>query len=147
MTDDPNRNPDGTFSKGNTVGGHTQRGRTTRAKRIEQIDEKYDTVEKLLALFDIGQDGQLSPNAELKAMHPRDAALIMQAMGAIYGDDKRGERESFWDREEGKPKDIKQLQNPDGSSIASGFVVQVVGVANDASQDTSDTHPDLPRRS
>jgi hypothetical protein len=118
MTDDPNRNPDGTFAPGNDGGsGALHKGRATRRARIEHLDQKYDTLEKLMALFDRDPGGKLSPGKELLQMHPRDVALIMQSVGAIVGDDKRGERESFYDREEGKPIQRNEFSGPNGGAI------------------------------
>lgn len=102
--DNPNHNADGTFAQGNKLGAIELKGRTTWRKRVEQLDEKYNTVEKLLGLFDQDSNGKMLPGKDLMQMHPRDAALIMQALGAIVGDDKRLERESFLDRDEGKAR-------------------------------------------
>lgn len=113
---DHNRNADGTYTQENTAGGHTQKGRATRSCRIQQLDSRYDTLEKLMGLF-VKQGGEMIPGPELMQMHPRDVALVMQTMGAIMGDDKRGERESFWDREEGKPVQRNEFSGPNGGAI------------------------------
>lgn len=115
-SEDPNRKADGTFAEGNKYGGNTQRGLTTRAKRIEQLDQKYPTFEALEALF-IKTTYGYEPGAELKKLHPRDVALLSQSFYAIMGGDRRGERESFWDREEGKPLQRNEFTGKDGGAI------------------------------
>lgn len=116
--EDPARCADGTFAPGNNLGGITQKGHTTYKKRAEQLDDKYDTVEKLMALFvDDPKTGRKTPGPELLSMHPRDAALIIQNMGSIFGDDKRGERETYWDRMDGKPLQRNEFSGPQGGAI------------------------------
>ena len=142
MTDEANRNPDGTFKEGNKLGGLTQKGRATWRKRVEQIEEKYDSVEKLMALF--VQDpatGKMAPGPELLAMHPRDAGLIMQMLGAIVGDDKFRERESFWDRDEGKAAQRHRVagdpDNPTPISLDGSFSLVFGTDGNDSDQGTA----------
>ena len=125
MTDDKTphpelegRNKDGTFAEGNELGGPAVTGYTPFNKRADQLDAKYDSVDKLAALFVKNPEtGRMEPGPELRAMHPRDAAIIMQTMGAVFGDDKRGERESYYDRREGKPIQRSEFSGPNGGAI------------------------------
>lgn len=109
---DANRNSDGTWAEGNTLGCVSIKGRTTWRKRIEQLDETFDTGEKLLEMFEKDEKGQLRldvhgdpiPSKELLKRHHRDIALLMQAACAFIGREKRQERETFLDRDEGKSR-------------------------------------------
>lgn len=98
---DENRYADGTYKEGHTP---ILKGYTTWENRVQQIDENYPTGAALLALFTKDEQGKMIPTEELLSRHPRDIAIIMQAIGAFMGDDKARERESFWDRKEGKAR-------------------------------------------
>ncbi len=116
--EEPGRTADGRFAEGNNLGGLTQKGRATYVGRADALDAKYDSVDKLMALFVTdATTGRRSPGPELLAMHPRDAAIIIQNMGSIFGDDKRGERESYYDRVEGKPMQRNEFSGPNGGAI------------------------------
>lgn len=107
----PARNPDGTLVKGavlnpNGRNGENRKGFAPWAVRVEQLAYKYDTVEKLFALFvENPETGNMKMSKEFLGMNPIDAGIIWQLIGAIIGDDKRLERESFWNRKEGLPKE------------------------------------------
>ena len=133
---DVERNPNGTLKPGSVLNPNGATGERSGfvpwKRRIEQLDAKYDTIEKLMALFVRTADGKMTPGPELLAMHPRDGALLMQSLGAIVGDDKLRERETYWDREEGKPIGRNELTGKDGGDIGikTGYTLRF----NDSSQ-------------
>ena len=108
--------------------------------RVDQLLKKYDTVEKLLALFTTDANGKTIPSQDFLQMNPIDAGIIWQFLGAIMGDDKLRERETFWNRKEGTflfnsgndsfdPSPDPALTNPlaeyshdDGIAVIGGFV-------------------------
>lgn len=86
--------------------------------RVEQLERKYDSVEKLMALFEVDPATQrMRPTREFQRMNPFDAGIVWQMIGQVSGDDKRMERESFWDRREGKPMQRNELTGKDGSAL------------------------------
>lgn len=123
--DDVPRNPDGTLKPGAILNPDGVTGARSSyvpwKTRIDQLDTKYDTVEKIMRLFVADpQTGKMSPGPDLLAMHPRDAALIMQSLGAIVGEDKLRERETYWDREEGKAIQRNEFAGPGGKELFRG---------------------------
>lgn len=124
------RNPDGTVAKGavlNPTGenGNRRSGFAPWSVRVEQLQTKYDTLKKLMALFvfDEAKD-TVKASDELLKMNPIDAGIIWQMFGACYGDDKRLERESLWNRKEGLPKETVKHEG----GIAHGLDPALLGV-------------------
>lgn len=146
MADVP-RNPNGTLQEGAVLNPKGSRGLAGFAPweiRIGQLEKKYDTVQKLKALFEIDPvSGKMVMAAEFNQMNPRDAALVMQMINAFTGDDKRQERESFWDRFEGKPLQRSEISGPDRgaiefSELSSAKQKLLRGVVPDASSTGTD---------
>jgi len=119
-SDKPARDENGRLLPGGTANpeGHNGANHFTPWKnRVTQLSEKYDTVEKLMALFTVNEAGQLVPSSEFKKMNPIDAGLIWNMIGQVSGDDKRLEREAFWDRFEGKPVQKNEVTGKNGTPI------------------------------
>jgi len=139
------RNPDGTLKPGAVLNpqgiGGCLSGRARWDKRVEHILDKYPTLEALEALV---------RGPDWKQTHPLDAGIVAQLIGQFSGDDKRLERESFWDRMEGKPKERKELSGPDGGDIgvsirgeASGAVRSVVSALTSGRADSGDSKAEV----
>lgn len=99
MTDDPNRNPDGTFkdgSAGNPEGGRARKGYQPYSKRLQHFEEKYTSDE----LIELSGDKKA-----LGKMSVLDRAAIAQLAGAVMASDnkwRRKDREDTIDRLDGK---------------------------------------------
>lgn len=118
------RNPDGTFIKGiapNPSGQNGTKGFARWEIRVEQLSNKYDSVEKLMALFTLDDKGNMQPSKELMQMNPIDAGIIRQLIGQLTGRDTIRERESFWDRYQGKPKQTVEHQGLGKGDIPTKF--------------------------
>ena len=79
--------------------------------RVKQLGAKYDTIEKLMALFEPDTaTGKMKPTKAFLQMNPIDGGIIWGMLGQLMGDDKRNERESFWNRREGKPVERRDVR-------------------------------------
>lgn len=120
---DPNRYANGDFKPGNNANPKGENGRAPGfapwGKRVAQLEEKYNTVESVLSLFTWDEESNKLKwkKYELSKLNPRDAGLILQIAKGIFGDDVRLERESFWDRYEGKPLQRSELTGASGGPI------------------------------
>jgi hypothetical protein len=118
--DEKGRLKEGSVLNREGYNGQRARGFAPWGVRQAQIELKYDTVEKLLDLFlyDEKENVIAWKMSELRKLNPTDAGLILQRARGIFGDDVRLERESFWDRYEGKPLQRSELTGASGGPIA-----------------------------
>jgi hypothetical protein len=124
MTDDfSNHDARGRFIAGNNANpsgsNGLRKGFAPWHVRVRLLEEKYDTVAKLMSLFTFDPvTEELTPNDELEKMNPLDAGIIWQLALTIMGNDKRREREAFWDRYEGKPSQRNELAGGNGEALS-----------------------------
>ena len=99
------RTPDGKFAGGNPnpTGANGMKGFARYEIRVEQLNAKYPTCQDLMQFFILGETGQLLPSAKLLEMNAIDAGIIRQLIGQVVGGQTLKERESMWNRMQGKP--------------------------------------------
>lgn len=112
----PKRDKKGRLLPGETpnragANGNRHAGLAPWKVRMGQLATKYSSYSKLMSLFTLDKDtGLRVPTKEFMDMNPIDTGLIWQLIGQNEGNDKRLERESFWDRLDGKPKENKTVR-------------------------------------
>lgn len=101
------------FQKGNNANplgakAHRSHGFANWKTRVTQLQTKYPTLDKLMALYETDvETGELKPKKALMQCNPIDVGIIEQLIGQAMAKDKRLWQEMFWDRMDGKPKENK----------------------------------------
>ena len=111
------RKENGQFKEGvsgNPTGKNGMKGLTRWEIRVEQISAKYPTMADLMQFFTLDEFGSLQPAPALLELNPIDAGIIRQLVAGVVGKarDVREDRESFWDRFQGKPTQTMIVTNP-----------------------------------
>ena len=111
------RKENGQFKEGvsgNPTGKNGMKGLTRWEIRVEQISAKYPTMADLMQFFTLDKFGNLQPAPALLEINHIDAGIIRQLVAGVIGKakDVREDRESFWDRFQGKPTQTMIVTNP-----------------------------------
>jgi hypothetical protein len=112
MTDDPNRNTDGTFAVGNCANPNgangNKRGWQKYGVRIAGWLEKLSAEELKILVNTPSEYGKLSSI---------DAIAVRHIVNALTGDDIRQERKDMLDRIEGAPKQTTVLEGDENRPL------------------------------
>ena len=110
------RTADGRFAGGapNPTGKNGMKGLARWEIRVEQLAAKYPTMQDLMQFFTLDKFGSLQPAPALLELNPIDAGIIRQLVAGVVGKakDVREDRESFWDRFQGKATQTMIVTNP-----------------------------------
>ena len=113
----PQRNALGQLLPGHTANPSGENGMKGLARwemRVEQLSAKYPTMADLMQFFTLDKFNNLLHSPALLELNPIDAGIIRQLVAGVVGKakDVREDRESFWDRFQGKPTQTMIVTNP-----------------------------------